>query len=890
MPFDPDAYLAKAETGTFDPDEYLSKAETGTFDPDAYLASFDPDEYLEDEPTAAPGSFEYNAVRTGTVEFLEGALGAGDELDAMIRRVSGSQETWDDAIEASRADIDRFEEENPKTASLLYASGIVGGFFVPGAGLVKVAQTGTKLQRAAKVGAIAAAEGATYGFLAGEGEGRVKGAVMGAGIGGVLGGASGAYLTQGANVPKNPNRSGIGTHIGGDKGFPTNVGKADEVHRSRRRTEASLQERLANEIDLDAPLHRTEEPSTSNGWFLSTKNWFEKEVGERAAKLAEDAETQISKRDGDIEQVFDTTMKSAVDLFENNRVAKAVMLRMNESITTGRASWDDLRKVVSPEEVHIVNGIKKQFDLIQQYDFVKQGGMTRKSSGKGVALVGDYFPAEKLPGFKSKKSPPEEYVNPMQALKNYAQDVSASNVLADTFGIDTSKLRQPVIGIGESRMDIVIDAIQVSAEGQKAIPNVVANLGNGLRTQFIAAKQGGNSLGALVRRTASIALLTNPFNAVLNMAEWATAPIYQNGLRAWTESLPGLITGIFSKTLADNSKNWLSLKQVGKDKNYMGVLAQTGEDAFHKAAEDASFVKFLQPTWLVEGVDKLGKALYAVSGVGRTNRLGQEMLGNSAIKLGARLSKKGDAKSLDKLRKHPGMRGLTESEFQSTVRALKEDDLTNAWIVNFYGAATNKIQPQSAASMPKAYHDNPNARVFYSMLSYMNTQMNLIRTDVGLQLVEAQRLGLNSKEGLDAAKEAMKNSAKYAAIFGVAAGLWDDFRLTLDQGKDKDASDILTPAGVSSAFMNQIGSNLSSGLYNYRSREYGKDEIRFSPAPLSATGKMLSGGVQTAGRLLTGEEDPLRPIAKASQTYLPGLSSLNRTFRGVTGKNLLTDD
>jgi hypothetical protein len=866
-----------------------------SFDPDAYLATktstFDPDEYLKDEPTKAPGSFEYNAVRTGAVKFLEGALGAGDELDAMIRRLAGSHETWDDAIEASRADMDRFEEENPKTSDLLYGSGIVGGFFVPSAGLVKVAQTGTKLQRAAKVGAIGSAEGAAYGFLAGEGEeGRTTGAALGAGIGGVLGTASGAFLTKGADVPKNPNRSGVGTHMGGNKGFHSDVGKAPEVKRSRTTTESSLMERVTDEIDLDAPLHRTDEKRTTSGWFLSTKNWFEKEVGERAAKLAEDAETQISKRDGDIEQTFDTTMKAAVELFENNRNAKAVMLRMNESITTGRASWDDLRKAVSPEEVEIVNGIKKQFDLIQEYDWVKNGGITKGKAGKDVALVGDYFPSEKLPGFNSKKSPPEEYYNPMQAMKNYAQDVSGANILAENFGIDTSKLRQPVIGVGESRLDIVIDAIQVEAGKQGATPNAAANLGNGLRSQFIAARQGGNSLGALIRRATSIALLTNPINAILNMGEWATAPIYQNGVRAWAETLPGLVTGIFSKTLADNSKSWLSLKQVGKDKQYMGELAQAGEEAFHKAAETASFVKFLQPNWLVNAVDKTGKVLYAVSGVGRTNRLGQEVLGNSAIKLGARLAKKGDEESLAELRKHPGMRGLTESEFQSTVRALKEEDLTNAWIVNFYGAATNKIQPQSAASMPKAYHDNPNARVFYSMLSYMNTQMNLIKTDIIDQLAEAQRLGLNSKEGLDAGKEAMKNSAKYAAIFGVAAGIWDDFRLTLDQGKDKDASDILTPAGVSSAFMNQLGSNLSSGLYNHRSREYGEDEIRFSPAPLSATGKMATGIVSTAGRLLTGEDEPLKPLAKSAQTYLPGLSSVNRTFKGITGKNLLTDD
>ena len=68
----------------------------------------------------------------------------------------------------------------------------------------------------------------------------------------------------------------------------------------------------------------------------------------------------------------------------------------------------------------------------------------------------------------------------------------------------------------------------------------------------------------------------------------------------------------------------------------------------------------------------------------------------------------------------------------------------------------------------------------YSMLSYMNKQMNSLRNDVGQNIMRAMRVGLYTKEGAEAAKEAMLNSAKYAGIFGVAAGVWDDFRKTLE--------------------------------------------------------------------------------------------------------------
>ena len=286
---------------------------------------------------------------------------------------------------------------------------------------------------------------------------------------------------------------------------------------------------------------------------------------------------------------------------------------------------------------------------------------------------------------------------------------------------------------------------------------------------------------------------------------------------------------------------------------------------------------------VVRGLDKLSQGLYKLSGVSTVNRMGQEMLTNSAIQRGINLAKKGD---LDKLRKHDGMRGLTESEFKSTVNALKNEQYSNPWVLNFAGASLNKWQPVSASAMPKAFHDNPNGRMAYSMLSYMNKQMNSIRTDIGLNIERAGRLGLNTKEGADAAKAAMLNAAKYAGLFGAFAGVWDDGRKVLDQSNEKYLEDLLTPEGISKAFLNQIASNMTSGIVNIRSEEFGGKPVELRPAPISAVSNILSGAATTGERLLTGEDDALSPLLKAGQTYAPGVANVDRVLRAATGERL----
>ena len=483
-----------------------------------------------------------------------------------------------------------------------------------------------------------------------------------------------------------------------------------------------------------------------------------------------------------------------------------------------------------------------------------------------------------------------------------AKDISVANVVARRFNLDMSKYqdeaRKLIIDTNKpmSRLEFVIKKVrdeafdQAKKQGNVSDPSAVAdNLKDGLRSVLIASKTGGDAVGAVARRSISAALLANPINAVLNFIEGFTAPVYQNGVNAWAQTVPKAILATFNKNFgAEEGRKWVSNKQLGLD-NFMGEVQNSAKKTMDDSLETARYAKLNEA--FAGSLDKISEGAYNLSGVRTVNRMGQEILTNSSIKRGITLAKKGDKKSLATLKKHPGMRGLSESEFNKTVDALKKEDLTSGWVTNFAGASLNKWQPVSAVTMPRAYNDNPNFRIMYSMLSYMNRQANNLRTEVGLNLMKAQEKGLNSKEGSEAAKAAMINSAKYTALFGVIAGIWDDARKTLDFTNDKYLEDVLTPEGVASATINQLASNMTSGVLNIRAQEYGGDPISITPAPLSAASKVSAG----VGKLFTDQD--VDPLLRSLQTYTPGVATVDRIIRmtpvlqeQLGRERLLTDD
>lgn len=854
---------------------------------------------LDEEPEQQDA--EFSALRSGAVEFLETAIGAGDELDAVARLLSGEADDYASAIAQSRRELEAFREDAPSAAAFATGAGLVGSLFIPGMGLAKISQAATKGQRALRGAGFGAAEGAAYGFLQGEGEeGRLEGAGLGLAGGVVLGGAAGRFLTKGADEiaqeqlarVDRPAYKSEATHIGGDKGF-VNVGRTREQAREGLTVDTSVGARTVRDVVDKRDPRDFVKPDAESGAlgsiFLGTREWFVKNVGERAARLAEDAEIMIRHDQREIDKIFDEQLKDVALMFDTQRNLKALTLRMNEKISEKRrVSWDDLSAAAKTDaEKDAMSLLEVQVKGLQDMDFVSQS-------------VSDYFPTVAVKKIGSVIGEVDDYANPVIAIKQMAEDISSARALAARFDIDVKDLRQPKTKIGESRLNVVIEAIQSAAKKQGASEDVAANLANGLRSQIIASQKGGNAAGAAARRATSAALLGNPMNAILNLAEGVTAPIYQNGVKAWAKTVPKAVVTtmltffdelstvpIFGKAIPapkSDLKGWLSNKRLGLDRQFMGELANTGEKALNTAIESWAWTKV--PDFAVRGLDALGAGLYKVSGVSTVNRMGQEILSNSAIQRGMDLAKKGD---LDKLRKHDGMRGLTENEFQSTVAALKARDVSNPYLINFAGAALNKWQPVSAASMPKAFHDNPNGRMFYSMLSYMNRQMNNIRTEIGLKSMKAFEKGLNTKEGADAAKEAMIATAMYTGLFGAMAGMWDDARKSLDLSRDKYLEDLMTPEGFTSATMNQLASNISSGIINIRSEEFGGNIADIRPAPIEAASSIGGGLITSAARAATGEEDAAAPLLRATRTYVPGFANVDRVMRMTTGERLFED-
>lgn len=810
--------------------------------------------------SSSRGSADYNSLRSGLVSFAETATGLGDEVDALVRRLSSDTGlTYDQALDQSRREIDAFKEDNPYASGAITTLGMAGAFLIPGAGAMRVARTGSKLARAAKMGGLAAAEGAAYGYASGRDEERMTGAAVGAAAGGVLGGLMGRFLTKNADDlaridAEDAALTGKATHIGGDDGF-VSVGKAKEPSGRRSTFDDSTAQRDVMDIDwkktAEEPIDPARGPVRDSiaTTFLGTREWIEKNVGVRAGRLVEDSELIIRNNQREIDNLFDEGMKPAFDVLEDNKVLKSFLSQVGSKSAqkldedTGtylRIDWNDVRsRVRSPEEMKMVDDLRAQVDELRMADFAIEG----------VEEGADYFPRLFTGvGTKSGRASVDDYANPVIAMKKLAEDISAARVVAQRFGLDIKDIKVPK---GASRLDTVIRAVERQAVKEGASKAVAANLGNGLRTTLIASKSGGDAIGAIARKLTSSALLATPFNAILNISEGVTAPIYQNGIKAWAASVPGAIKSTLSSKLATKDQKWLSNNELGLDKQFMGELSTAAEKESRKWA------------------DSVSKFLYGATGVSTVNRVSQELLSNSAVKRGIALAKKGD---LDKLAKHDGARGLNKRELDQLASALRSGDVQNPAVKNFAAVSMNKWQPVSASSMPKAFNDHPNGRVFYSMMSYMNRQMNAMREDIGMNLYNVQKYGLNSKQGADSFKDAMKASAKYTALFGVFAGVWDDARKTIDFSNDKYLEDLFTPEGITNAMLNQMASNVSSGVVNIRAEEYGGKTVEPIPAPISAGMQ----GLSAAASLATGDVDP---AMRFSRTYVPGVSQLDKAAR-----------
>lgn len=842
----------------------------------------------------------YSGVRSGIVDLLESGLGVGDELDAAVRRLTGEAGSFDEGLDQSRKDLDYFERENPTASKLITGAGIAGSLLIPGATAVKVAQTGSRLSRAVKMGAATSAEGAAYGYAAGRDEGRTDSAMLGAAVGGALGAGIGGFLTKSADeVAKikeaDSKKIGVGGAIGGDEGYK----RVGAVSRKAgvEDISTSARERKVNSYDDVTP----DNSLSRKGWLdslqsiaLNARNWGIQNVGVRATRLVEDADSAMRMARAQSDRMYKDNEPLFKLLQENRKINLALanvgatpvgnarsILGMAEK---RKVEWEDVyRQATTADEKQAIKLYKDELD-----DALAVAGERFPNWNAGKISNDLYAPratrgdGQQAAVYQREKDGTEVGVldnlkPPSEALREFRNDVSDAVSLMARFEQAGVKFGDEVAeGFYDlekkgttSRLEAVMQAIKkqvndeiTSTGGTKAEAAAVAeNMDNLMHSVFVNSRTGGDALGAMARKTASTALLANPINAVLNLAETVTAPIYQNGVSAWARTLPGLVKSGLLPRLAEKDQKWLTANQLGvSDDQFAGELMNVGKSTVSK--------------WLNWG----SQGLYKYTGTSGSHRMTQEALGNAGIKRGVSLAKAG---KLDKLRKHKGMAGLTESEFNATVNALKRFDEQGidamsetdaAWFKNFSGASMNEWQAISPMSMPKAFLDNPNGRIGYSMLSYMNINMNNVINDVGRNLARVKKYGLSSKEGQAAWRDAQKNSAKYVAMFGVVAGIWDDMRKTLDATSDYEADEILTFEGISSAALNQFGSNLTSGLLNIRAEEFGGQPIQPIPAPIGLAMRGLNAGAE----LTQGNVDPALRFVESS---VPGFSQANKLSR-----------
>ena len=855
----------------------------------------------------------YSGIRSGFVDLLESGLGVGDELDGLIRKLSGDAATVNEGIDQSRQDLDYFERNNPTASKLITGAGIGASLLIPGATAIKVAQTGSRMSRAVKMGMATSAEGAAYGYAAGRDEERKDTAAMGAAFGGALGFGVGRFLTKGADeleaIKKAESETvGVGQAIGGDKGYKV---KGAVVRKSGvKDVSTSARERKYesyDDVEIDNTLGTNKFADTTKAVSLNARNWGYSYVGERPTRLIEDADVAMRTSRAHTDRLYKDN-EAVYKLLDDNRGIKLAIANLGKTPVGNARSllgladkraveWDDVYRMARDEtDVNAIDLYKAELE-----DAIELGNTRFSDWGKGPISEELYAPratkgnGKQATGYQREDGTEvgnlDNLKPPSEALREFRNDIADALSAMDRFeqaGVKFgNKLDGPLVDVNgnpigegfyeivkkdksQSRLGYVMESIKKSVKdevlatgGTRAEAAAISeNMDNLMSSVFINSRTGGDAVGAMVRKTASTALLANPINAILNLAETVTAPIYQNGVKAWAQTLPGLVKSGLMPKLGQKDQKWLSANQLGvSDDQFAGELMNIGESQVSKWIG-----------WASQG-------LYKYTGTSGSHRMTQEALGNSAVKRGVALAKSGNLK---KLRKHKGMTGLAQSEFDATVEALKRFDeagidglseLEGGYFRNFAGTAMNEWQAISPMSMPKAFLDNPNGRVGYSMLSYMNINMNNVIYDIGGNLKDVAKYGLNTKEGQAAYRNAAKNSAKYVAMFGVVAGIWDDMRKTLDATSDYEADEILTFEGISSAALNQFASNMTSGLLNIRAEEYGGQPLDIlNPAPISLARRGLNAGMG----LLSGEVDPALRFVESS---VPGFSQANKLSR-----------
>ena len=864
---------------------------------------------------------EYSTGRQSVVSFVEGAIGLGTEADAFFRSV-GTDMTYDEALKETQKRQSAFRDDNEALATATEWGGVVAGFVVPGGIFAKSGQAVSKARQIGTATAEGAAMGAAYQYGAEDLETGERDFGLGLAIGGGLGHIAGRFALKTADeIQKIEDElrdvSGRGTHIWGDEGVssikgiekvkePSKITDSSTSAQERTRDMASLRDDLASALASEKSLGQIAMDTLRKG-ALGTREWVEINAGKRAGRLMSITEGEMRKSNGAVDHVFRGFEKEADALFDANPEAYEAFVNMGMQGTTSKVgptipkSYEQALKGM-PED----SPIRKMADTAHEINANDFPGWM-----DGEQVLKDFFPRKaKGKMDKSKEAKVSDYEKPTVVLKEYAQDVFDARILAQTFFKgDADKIiadLKPAYD-GQSRVDAVINMVEKEAKTQglgmqnygpdgpikmkvdkERVEAAAHNLAAGLRSTLVNSKTGGNSVGAMARKLSSTGLLANWSNAMLNMIEGVTLPIYNNGIIATAQAaLPAVGATINSVARQAGKKdpvfnmNWIDNRHMGLDRQFMGEVHADARKGVGKIVDDIS---------------RIG---YKSTGVHTVNTMGQEILGNSAVKRATREAKKalktGDYSKFAKLK---GARGMTQEEVKRSAKALASGNAKQQAAQEWYAQTLGLLQPGYASSMPMAFNNHANGRLFYGMLSYMNRQMNIIRSDIYHNAKDVGKYGINSSKGKQAYKDAVVNATKYTATMGMANGIWDDFRKDVFDGYERDEwgeyftgdadirgyeigdiNDAVEFLGQTTA--NQLVSNVSSGLFNKRAEEFGGEVFNPMGAPA------INMGVKGVNALAAAAGGDFEKAGKFAQTFVPGVSQLDKIERATTGDRLM---
>jgi hypothetical protein len=619
---------------------------------------------FEEKPELEGADFAAGAA----MDFMESVAGIGDELGAIGRGIGGSvfdimntdkslseimgdNFNWERNINAARETLDTFEEQNPALSGAITAAGVAGSLLIPGAAAFKVAQTGNALQRAAKVGALTSAEGAAYGFLSGrEEEGRAQGAAIGAAIGGVAGLGVSVLLRNSDEIAAMAKadetlREADQGHISGT-GFVTDVGderaardisKPDSVSGKKR----GVREVLTDEEYDALPLRETAATGKQGGivgaankWMNDVRHWVDRNVGERAGRLLEDAEWMHRTARQEWVSKIEDKLAGFDDMVAENPLVSKALQNLGRPIEKGKiGTWEDVYKAVGDNK-----------EMRQQVETFQNMYADLKALDAPGRTTFDWIHTSKLAntGMKLDKAKQSDYMGPARAMIEYADEVTMANALAERFGIAMHELptttkvkakgKKRSGGIGQKKLktsnilESVFKEIKVRAKAEGASDAVANNLDDALRTVFVSSKAGGDAIGAIGRKVTSAANLGNPMTAYLNVSEWIT-PVFQNGVVAWGKQVPKMV----GYALAETYNSWSHIGKFGLPKIKTGGLTPDsmglGDQFMGEVASEATKT-------FGSLVDSMTKFLYNKGLVTMSNKTGQFAQINSAVNKG----------------------------------------------------------------------------------------------------------------------------------------------------------------------------------------------------------------------------------------------------------------